>query len=57
MFDFFTKIPVKQQKISESDPLMICQKKDPPKIGFSPDPPEIGFSPDPVLIRAHLWQR
>ena len=53
MFDIFRIITLKQQKFSETDPVLIRQfwKNCSPIQSW---PGKIGFSPDPVLIRAHL---
>jgi len=54
IFDIFRIITLKQQKFSQSDPVLIRQFSKKIVVRSSPDPAKIGFSPDPVLIRAHL---
>ena len=47
-------ITLKQQKFSQSDPVLIRQFYKKIAVRSSPDPAKIGFSLDPILIRAHL---
>ena len=54
MFDNFWVITLKQQKFSQSDPVLIRQFKKKIAVRSSSDPAKIGFSPGPVLVHAHL---
>ena len=48
IFDIFRIITLKQQKFSQSDPVLNSQIFKKIAVRSSPDPAKIGFSPDPV---------
>jgi len=64
IFDIFRILTLKQQKFSQSDPVLIHRFSKKIAVRSSPDPAKVGFSPDlcsslestPALpLRDHLW--